>query len=128
MFNTHITGTRFLPLGFTSLLLICIHAFLEKNLFTSEIFDIYHKCPLGIVIYSLSVSGSLVSVEIDVLYAHWILSFLCSAVIVIILVSLVILYFPSMIGSLVFVIVEEVSNFFNALNRQSYADLYVSVS
>ena len=70
LLNTHLTDTGFIPLDFTTLLLFGIQAFLDKQLFTSDIADIFHKFPFGLVIASLRVSDSPASVEIDVLHAH----------------------------------------------------------
>ena len=56
--NTHLKGTGFLPFYFTVLLLVGIHAFIDSKLFTSEIADIFYKFPFGLIIASLSVSGS----------------------------------------------------------------------
>ena len=81
LLNTQLTGTEFLTLAFTTILFIVIHAYLDRILFTSEIVDIFHKCPFGLVIASLRVSGSPASIEIDVLHAHWILSSLCSTIV-----------------------------------------------
>ena len=58
LLNTHLTGTVFILLDFTTLLFVGIQAFLDRNLFTSDIADIFHRCPFGFVITSLRVSGS----------------------------------------------------------------------
>ena len=56
--NTHLKGTGFLILVFTTLLFVIIPAFLDRKLLSSEIADIYQKCPFGLGFYSLRVSGS----------------------------------------------------------------------
>ena len=119
--NNHLTGPPFLPFYFMILLFVVIHAFLDRKLFTSEISDNFHKCPFILVIASLRVSGSPMSTEIDILHTHWILSYLCSTEIVMILVSPVAVYFPSMTGSYILGIVGlyKVSNIFSAFNTLS---------
>ena len=62
LLNTHLTGTVFLPFAFHMIFLIGIHAFLDRKFFTSEIADIFHKCPFDVVIASLRVSGSPASI------------------------------------------------------------------
>ena len=69
-----------MPLDFRTLLFVRIQAFLDRKLFTSGIVDIFHKCPFGLVIASLRVSGSPVFIEIDVMHAHWISSYSCSTI------------------------------------------------
>ena len=93
LLNTHLTSTKSLPFAFTMLLLIGIHSFLDRKWFTSKITDIFHKCPFGLVIAYLKVSGSPASVEIDVLHVHCISSYSCSTTIRTTLVSPVNLYF-----------------------------------
>ena len=72
LLNTHLTGTGFLPFDFTMIPFVIIYAFIDRQLLTSEIADILHKCIFELVINSLRVSGYLASIEIDVLKAHWI--------------------------------------------------------
>ena len=98
LLDTHFTGTGFLPFGFTVLLLIGIQDFLGRKLFISDTADIFHRCKIGLDITSLRVPVSPESVEIDELYAHWIVSYLCYTI-EMTLVSPVILYFSSIIGS-----------------------------
>ena len=70
LLNNHFTGTGFLHIAYTVLLLIVIHAFLDRILFTPEIVDIFDKCTFGLDVAFLGVSGSSVYVEIDVFYTH----------------------------------------------------------
>ena len=68
LLNTHLAGTRFLHLSFTTPLLVGVQVFLDRKLFTSDIADIYHKCPFGLVVaFYLRVPFSPYSVEIDVI-------------------------------------------------------------
>ena len=48
-------GTGFPSFVFTMILLIGIHDFLDIKCFTSEITDITHKCPFGLVVDYLRV-------------------------------------------------------------------------
>ena len=80
LLNTHLTGTGFVPLDFTTLIFFGIQAFLDRKWLAFDIADIYNKLPFGLVIVYLRVSGCPYSVEIDVLHEHWILSFLCSMI------------------------------------------------
>ena len=70
LLNTHLPGTAFLPLVFTTLHFVQIQAFLDRKPFTSDNADIFHKCTFGFVIVSLRVSGSPAPVEIDVMHVH----------------------------------------------------------
>ena len=45
LLKTHFSGTGFIPFAFMTLIFIVIHAFLDRKLFTSEIAEIFHKCP-----------------------------------------------------------------------------------
>ena len=96
LLNIYLTGTGFIPFSPMIILLVGIHAFPDRKLFTSEFADICHKFPFGLVIASLRVSGSLYSIEIDALHDHWISSFLCYTRIGMNLVSPVTLYSPLM--------------------------------
>ena len=49
---------RLSEFGFTALIFVRIQAFLDRKLFTSDIADIFHKFPFGLVIASVRVSGS----------------------------------------------------------------------
>ena len=82
LLNTHLSGTGFLYLSFATLLFVIIHAFLDIIFFTSKIADIFQKIPFGLVIAHLRVPGSPSSVEIDILHVHWILSSLCSTIVI----------------------------------------------
>ena len=130
LLNTHEKKNGFLPFEFTMILLIIIHLFLDRNFFTSEIADIFHIYPFGLVISSFDLSGPPVSVEIDVSHAHWINSSSCSTKIGITLVYLVTLYFTSMTGSCIIGIVwlYEVSNFLSEFNTLSYSDMSMLAS
>ena len=57
LLNTHLTGTGFLPFDFMTLLFVGIDTFIHRKLLTSEIANISHKLPFGLVIASLRVSG-----------------------------------------------------------------------
>ena len=57
LLNTHFAGTVFTTLYLTMILFVVIYAFLDKNII-SEIADIFHKFPFGLVIPSFGVSGS----------------------------------------------------------------------
>ena len=57
LLNTHFTGTGFITFAFTTLLFVVIHNFLGRKLFATEIADIFHKCPFGLFITPLGVSG-----------------------------------------------------------------------
>ena len=120
----------FIPFYFTLILLNWIHAFLDRKLFTSEIANIFDKCPFSIVISSLMVSGYPESVYVDVLYVHCISCSSCLTSIMMNLMSPFTLYFTSMIGSWIFGIVGlyEVSNFLSAFSTLSYADVSMSAS
>ena len=97
LINTHLIGTGFLTFAFKALIFVIIHDFLDRKLFTSEIADIYHKCPFDLVIAFLRDSGSPLYVEIDIPNEHWILLSLCSTI-GMNLLSPVTLYSPSMAG------------------------------
>ena len=93
------------------------------DFFTSEISEISHKCPFGLVIASLRVSGYTASKEIGILHSHWISSSSCSTTTVMSLVYLVTLYFPSITMGIVEL--YKVSNFLSAFNNLSHADVCV---
>ena len=80
LLSSHLIGTRFIPLDFMILLFIGIQAFLERILFTYDIAYIFHKCPFGLVIAYLRVSGSPAFAEKYVLHYLCILSSSCSTI------------------------------------------------
>ena len=54
LLNTHFTGTGFIPFTFTLILLIGIHAFIEKIVYLINSWNL-HKCPFGLDIDYLRV-------------------------------------------------------------------------
>ena len=90
LLNTHF--------AFTLFLLIRIHDFLDRELLTSEIADMFHKFLFGLDIASMSISIYPAPVEIDLLHAYLISSSLCSAAIGMNIVSLFNFCLTSMIG------------------------------
>ena len=70
LLNNHFTDNGFPTFAFTVLLLIVTQEFIDRKLFILVTAEIFHKCPIGLDIFSLMVSGYPTYVEIDILQAH----------------------------------------------------------